>query len=66
MSELIADLLLIETRVLRGIYDAGGEAAFDGAARELLFHTAALIAHVCGPQRMRGLFDAIEVNHPIQ
>jgi CRISPR/Cas system-associated protein Csx1 len=62
----ITDLLAVETRILHGIYDTEGEAAFDRSARRLLFHTAGLVAHVSGRQRLRDIMDAIERTHPIQ
>jgi hypothetical protein len=60
------DFLAIETRILRVIHDADGHAAFDRAASRMLFHTAALIAHVSGRQRLRDVMGAIERTHPIQ
>lgn len=62
----IENLAAAETLVLRKIYDAHGAAAFDQAAGHLLVHTAALIAHVCGPQRLRDVMETIAEVHPIQ
>jgi hypothetical protein len=54
-----------ETHSLREIHDAGGDAAFDRAARTKLFTTAALIARVRGRERLTDLMNAIDAAIPL-
>jgi hypothetical protein len=49
-----------QTRALREIHDVGGDAAFDRAARVLLFNAAALIAIVRGRERLAEIMAAAD------
>jgi hypothetical protein len=60
-----ASMAEAETHSLRKIHDAGGDAAFDRAARAKLFATAALIARVRGRDRLTDLMNAIDVAIPL-
>ena len=54
----------IDTSRLRAIYDNEGEAAFDRAARRILFATAAVIVAARGRHRLTQLINAINIAMP--
>lgn len=43
--------------------DAGID-GLDLAAQQLMFCTCAIIAHVCGPQRLHEIIEVVQLIHP--